>query len=177
MDTIGQKIVEIRKRKGLSQEALSDLARINLRTLQRIEKGETEPLGNTLKSLCNVLEINIEDILDYGKIEDNKFLQFFYLSVLSFIVIPLGNLIVPMVLWITKRDKIIDLNKQGITLFKFQLVWTMLFYSCLIAFGFIVTNHLGHRFTPIAIAGVFILINITYVIIMCFKVNKKKTLK
>lgn len=177
MDTIGQKIVEIRKRKGLSQEALSDLARINLRTLQRIEKGETEPLGNTLKSLCNVLEINIEDILDYGKIEDNKFLQFFYLSVLSFIIIPLGNLIVPLLLWITKRDKIIDLNKQWITLLKFQLVWTLLFYSCLIAFGFIVTNHLGHRFTPIAIAGVFVIINIAYVIIMCFKVNKKKALK
>jgi transcriptional regulator with XRE-family HTH domain len=174
MDTIGQKIVEIRKRKGLSQEVLSDLAKINLRTLQRIEKGETEPLGNTLKNLCNVLEINIEDILDYGKIEDNKFLKFFYLSVLSFIVIPLGNLIVPMLLWITKRDKIIDLNKQGITLLKFQLVWTMLSYSCLIAFGIIVKNHQGHTFTPIVIAGVFVLINIAYVIIMCLKVNKKR---
>jgi transcriptional regulator with XRE-family HTH domain len=173
MDTIGQKIVEIRKRKGLSQEALSDLAKINLRTLQRIEKGETDPLGNTLKSLCNVLEINIEDILDYGKVEHNKFLLFFYLSVLSFIVIPLGNLIVPIVLWIAKRDKIIDLNKQGITLLKFQLIWTLLFYGSIIAFGFIVTNHQGHTYTPLAIEGVFILINISYVIIMCFKVNKK----
>lgn len=173
MDTIGQKIVEIRKRKGLSQEALSDLAKINLRTLQRVEKGETEPLGNTLKSLCNVLEINIEDILDYGRIEDNKFLKFFYLSALSFFVIPLGNLIVPMILWITKRDKIIDLNKRGITLLKIQLIWTMLFYSCFIAFGLIVTNHLKHKFTPLAIAGVFVLINVSYVIIMCLKINKK----
>jgi len=55
MNSIGQKILEIRKRKGLSQEALSDLAKINLRTLQRIEKGETEPQGNTLRNLCNVL--------------------------------------------------------------------------------------------------------------------------
>jgi transcriptional regulator with XRE-family HTH domain len=43
METIGDKILEIRKRKGLTQEELSDLAKINLRTLQRIEKGETGP--------------------------------------------------------------------------------------------------------------------------------------
>ncbi|HLP75158.1 MAG TPA: helix-turn-helix domain-containing protein [Bacteroidales bacterium] len=114
MVTIGQKISEIRKRKGLSQESLSDLAKINLRTLQRIEKGESEPLGNTLKRLCGVLEINIEDILDYGKVEDNKFLLIFYISVMSFLIIPLGNLLVPMILWITKRDKITDLNRKGI---------------------------------------------------------------
>jgi transcriptional regulator with XRE-family HTH domain len=48
METIGAKILEIRKRKGLTQEELSDLAKINLRTLQRIEKGETGLRGNTL---------------------------------------------------------------------------------------------------------------------------------
>jgi len=173
MNSIGQKILEIRKRKGLSQEALSDLAKINLRTLQRIEKGETEPQGNTLRNLCNVLEINIEDILDYGKVIDNKFLQYFYLSVLSFFVIPLGNLIVPMILWVTKRDKIIDLNKLGIALLKVQLVWTIFFYGSLIAFGLIVTNHIGHRFVPLVISGTFILINITYVTIMCYKANRR----
>ena len=70
MNALGIKILEIRKRKGFSQEELSDLAKINLRTLQRIEKGETVPHGNTLKNLCQVLELNIEDILDYGKVED-----------------------------------------------------------------------------------------------------------
>jgi transcriptional regulator with XRE-family HTH domain len=177
METIGQKIVEIRKRKGLSQEALSDRAKINLRTLQRIEKDETEPLGNTLKNICNVLEINIEDILDYGKIEDNKYFLFFYLSVLSFFVIPLGNILVPMILWIIKRDKIIDLNKRGITLLKVQLIWTIVFYGSIITFGIIMTtNHLEHRFlfTPLIIIGFFILINISYVIIMCLKVSRNR---
>jgi len=46
MDTIGYKISEIRKRRGLTQEELSDLSKINLRTLQRIEKDETESRGN-----------------------------------------------------------------------------------------------------------------------------------
>jgi transcriptional regulator with XRE-family HTH domain len=57
MDTIGEKILEIRKRKVLTQEELSSLSNINLRKLQRIEKGETEPLGNTLKSTCKILNI------------------------------------------------------------------------------------------------------------------------
>ena len=72
MESIRAKIVEIRKRKGFTQEELSDLSRINLRTLQRIEKGETEPSSNTIKNLCQTLEINLEDILEFGKTEDHK---------------------------------------------------------------------------------------------------------
>ena len=173
MDTIGQKILEIRKRKGLSQEALSDLAKINLRTLQRIEKGETEPLGNTLKSLCNVLEINVEDILDYGKKEDNQFMLFFHLSVLSFILVPLGNIFIPMILWLTKRDKIADLNKQGITLLKFQIIWTLIFSACFIAFAFMFVQHSEYKSVPLYIAGILILINIIYVIVMIILISKK----
>jgi transcriptional regulator with XRE-family HTH domain len=174
METIGQKISEIRKRKGLSQESLSDLAKINLRTLQRIEKGETEPLGNTLKNLCNVLEINIEDILDYGKVQDNKFLLLFYISVMSFLIIPLGNLLVPMILWMTKRDKIIDLNKKGIFVLKFQLVWTVFFYGSIVSFALVVINHLNHRYTPLLITIGFIIINVIFVTVMSIQTIKNK---
>lgn len=55
METIGAKILEIRNRKGLTQEKLSDLSKINLRTLQRIEKGTTEPRSDTLNSICQVV--------------------------------------------------------------------------------------------------------------------------
>ena len=126
METIGKKILELRKRKGLTQEELSDLAKINLRTLQRIEKGETEPLGNTMKRLCEILEINLEDILDYGKKDDKHFLIFFHLSVLSFLIIPLGNIIIPAILWLTKREKVIDLNERGADLLNFQILVKLL---------------------------------------------------
>jgi transcriptional regulator with XRE-family HTH domain len=174
MESIGQKIFEIRKRKGLSQEALSDLARINLRTLQRIEKGETEPLGNTLQSICKVLDINVEDLLDYGKIEDKNFLAFFYASVMSFLIIPLGNLLVPMILWVIKRNKVIGLNRKGISLFKFQLIWTVFFYTSLISLGLMVTNHSAHRFTPVITVIILILINLIYVVVMNAQTIQKK---
>ncbi len=174
METIGDKILEIRKRKGLTQEELSDLAKINLRTLQRIEKGETVPRGNTMKMLCSVLEINMEDILDYGKTEDNKYIRFFHLSVLTFIFIPLGNIIIPLILWITKRDKIIGLNEQGADLLNFQILWTLLF-SGLMASG--ITHYFDNVMdgtppdldsfpTRFIIAGVLFILNIIYPVIV-----------
>jgi transcriptional regulator with XRE-family HTH domain len=63
METIGSKISKIRKQKGMSQEELSDLSKINLRTLQRIEKDENQPSGNTLRLICETLQINIEEII------------------------------------------------------------------------------------------------------------------
>ena len=59
-NSIGNKILEIRKSKGLTQEELAELAKLNLRTIQRIENNENEPRGNTLHLICDALEINIE---------------------------------------------------------------------------------------------------------------------
>jgi len=175
MDAIGEKILEIRKRKGLTQEELSSLSNINLRTLQRIEKGETEPLGNTLKSICKILDINIEDLIDYGKSEDIRVIQFLYLSVLSFLIIPLGNIIIPLILWIIKRDKIIDLNKRGLMLLRIQIFWTVFFYGSFITFAFLTIQHLGYRFIPLSIAGFLALGNICYSIIMIIFNSKIKS--
>lgn len=180
METIGAKILEIRKRKGLTQEELADMAGINLRTLQRIEKNETEPRGNTLKMLCSILDVNVEDIIDYGKQEDNRYLSFFNLSVLSFVIIPLGNLIIPGILWFTKRDKITGLNNHGADLLNFQIIWTLLTSGSLIgglvfSFDFAngnpspVTSFLYFVFYFIA---AMYLMNIIYSIIVSFLVRK-----
>jgi uncharacterized RDD family membrane protein YckC/DNA-binding XRE family transcriptional regulator len=69
MEIDGKKICEVRKLKGLTQEKLAELANVNLRTIQRIESNSGEPHGNTLNSICDVLGIQIEDIL----IKDAKF--------------------------------------------------------------------------------------------------------
>ncbi len=68
MEIDGKKICEVRKLKGLTQEKLADLANINLRTIQRIENNNCEPHGNTINSICEVLEIKIENII----IRDDK---------------------------------------------------------------------------------------------------------
>ncbi|AXG73673.1 XRE family transcriptional regulator [Flavobacterium arcticum] len=132
MTTIGKKIATIRKQKGLTQEEVAETANINLRTLQRIEKDETEPRGNSLNGICSALGIAIEDILDYGKNEDKSYLIFLHLSILSFCVIPLGNIILPLILWLNKRDKITDVQQQGANIINFQIMYTFITYGVLL---------------------------------------------
>lgn len=62
MKTIGKTIYETRKLKGYSQEELADMAKINLRTIQRIENEENQPRGKTLSLLCEVLQIDQEEL-------------------------------------------------------------------------------------------------------------------
>lgn len=177
METIGHKISEIRKRKGLTQEELSDLSKINLRTLQRIEKNDTDPRGHTLKSLCQILEINIEDLLDYGKSDDLKFIRNFHLSVLTFIIIPFGNIILPMILWLTKRDKIVDLNEQGTDLLNFQILWTMIISVFIISFAFFKIQHSGDYKVFLYLTGFMYVINIVYPIFVFIMIGKGKLRK
>ncbi len=134
MKTLGEKIAEIRKQKGLSQESLAESAGVNLRTVQRIENNETEPRGTTLKLLCSALNVNVEDMFEYGQKEDKSYIRFFHLSVLSFLLIPMGNIIIPSILWQIKKDRIISLNERAINLINFQIIWTAI-YSLLIFTG------------------------------------------
>jgi transcriptional regulator with XRE-family HTH domain len=71
MNSIGDKISETRKSKGLTQDKLAELAQINLRTIQRIENNENDPRGKTLELICKVLDLRIEDLID-SRNEDLK---------------------------------------------------------------------------------------------------------
>jgi transcriptional regulator with XRE-family HTH domain len=67
MNIISKKIIDTRKSKGLTQEELAEMSKINLRTIQRIENEESVPRGKTLSLICNVLEIPLEDLLNIEK--------------------------------------------------------------------------------------------------------------
>ncbi|MEQ8556168.1 MAG: helix-turn-helix transcriptional regulator [Cyclobacteriaceae bacterium] len=49
-------IRKLRIEKDLSQEGLSEHAGLSLRTIQRLENGESEPRGDTLKRLADALD-------------------------------------------------------------------------------------------------------------------------
>jgi len=172
METIGAKILEIRNRKGLTQEKLSDLARINLRTLQRIEKGTTEPRSDTLNAICRVLEVNVEDLLDYGKKDDLEFLKYFHLSVLASLFFPLGSVILPLILWLTKRDKIIGLNEQGLNVLNFQILLSILFYFSFTVWAVLKILHWSHANLFLWVGGVFYVTNVVYPILISRQINK-----
>ncbi len=59
---LGEIVKELRKRKGLSQEALATNSGLSLRTVQRVEKQETTPTGETLRRICETLGTTPEEL-------------------------------------------------------------------------------------------------------------------
>ncbi|RBW60324.1 hypothetical protein DS884_04635 [Tenacibaculum sp. E3R01] len=83
MTKIGKRIKETRIKKGLSQETLAEYAKINLRTVQRIENNETTPRDKTLKLILNALDI---EIIKQEKNVFNKDLIIFSFLTLTIII-------------------------------------------------------------------------------------------
>jgi transcriptional regulator with XRE-family HTH domain len=175
MNEIGKKIKEVRKRKGLSQEELAESAKVNLRTIQRIENNESEPRGKTLNLICDVLDINVEDILDYGKHTDKNYLILFHLSVIAFLAIPVGNILLPLILWTNKKDKIIGLKEVGANLLNFQIIWSVLTYLSITSFVIFKVMHFGYYPILFYLSIGLYCLNIVLPVIFAIKMSKGKT--
>ncbi len=134
METIGIKIAKLRKQKAFSQEELTELSKVNVRTIQRIENNETTPRGATLKLICDALGVTPDEIINFEKSEDNTYLIWLHLSVMLGSVLPLGNIILPIILWLTNKNKIAHLDEQGKNILNFQIIYSAI-ASLLIFFG------------------------------------------
>src|SRR5882757_3452434 len=98
--TLAQKVKELRMSAGSSQEELAEKTQLSLRTIQRIENGETQPRGDSLKRLALALGVDTEELTAgpsdqrdqpgrQGEQEDNRgFLIVLNLSALAFLVFP-----------------------------------------------------------------------------------------
>lgn len=62
---LSQRVRELRKNKGLSQEELAETAGLSLRTIQRVENRETEPTGDTLKRIATALDSTPAELLNW----------------------------------------------------------------------------------------------------------------
>ena len=61
--TVGEVILDYRKKKGISQEVLSGLADIGRTHLSAIERGERKPTLETLYRICNALDVKMSDVV------------------------------------------------------------------------------------------------------------------
>jgi len=67
---IGARIKEIRNKKGLTQEQLSEKMEINPKYLSSIERGNENPTLNTLIKLSESLEVDLSAVFSFIQIED-----------------------------------------------------------------------------------------------------------
>jgi len=90
MKNISKTLIQKRKIKGLTQEQLAEMAGVNLRTIQRIESNEGSPRGNTLKMICDALEISVEEFVgDKNKNSTwgNQILDLFFLILFNLLLV------------------------------------------------------------------------------------------
>ena len=171
-------------RKGYSQEHLADSAGISLRTLQRIEGGQTEPRGHTLIALAQVLDVAIEDLMDFTKEENSGTLHAINLSALAYWVFPLGNILLPLIIWIINKDKVKGANRFGKRQMLIQVGWTALIFLSVVIFLFGTLFYrpngeiLGPVLLPlpVIVTALVYLLNTVYILFVSMMISKNRQL-
>lgn len=153
------------------------MAGINLRTLQRIEKSETSPRGNTLQMLCRALDVPVEELVDYGKEEDREFLGWFQLSPVAGLFIPAGQILLPLILWLTKRDKVKGLDRQGANLINFQIWLTGCLYFLMITSILLNFSLVSMKWSMFIYFAGIIFFCIIYPVVTCLKIRRGEEIK
>ncbi|TYP73551.1 serine hydrolase [Aquimarina intermedia] len=119
-----------RQLKGLSQEELSHRTNVAVRTIQRIEKAEVNPHLNTVKLLAVALEVEVSDLLPLDNPKEEtikkKWLLLLHAIPLLGIFIPLCNVLLPLFIWIHKREDNPIYDKHGVKVINFQITVLLL---------------------------------------------------
>lgn len=72
---VGQRIKELRRSKGLSQEKLAELAETSPNYLSRMERGTENPTLDMFIKLSNALEVEMWEMFDFGHVAERKALK------------------------------------------------------------------------------------------------------
>ncbi|RLD29433.1 MAG: DNA-binding protein [Bacteroidetes bacterium] len=173
------RLKELRNQKGKSQEVLADESGLSLRTIQRIENGDTNPTGDSLKRLSNALNVNPDELIDWVIKEDKRYLIFLNLSALTFLFFPMLGILVPFILWTSRKDKIKNIKKLGRDVINFEITWTiLLFFIPFLLFllskiGLLESLTLSIVFT---VTGFMYFINLIYVLLNTLRISNEKDL-
>lgn len=182
-------IKELRQRKGLSQEELAEKSGLNLRTVQRIENGETEPRGDSLKRIAAALDITPNELIDWAVREDSQALKNLNLSALAFIVIGVLGVLLPFIVWNGKKGTVKGLDRTAKEVINFQITWNVLLFV-LIAIGAFVLNrsiHLVGDVSPTIVASwtktlllgvsTLYLYNFIFILVNQMRINKGRKVR
>ena len=179
------KLKNIRESQNLTQEELSEKSGISVRTIQRIEAGQ-EPKGYTLRVLAQTLEISEKELQNTSseteveqsiahqpnneKTEEIDFskVKFINLSSLPFVVLPVLNIVFPVILMYVLKMKY-PIIKQIISV---QILWTII---APIVFMIGIFLKLGRQFT-LALIVVIILSNLFIIIRNAMEIDSSKKL-
>ncbi|PQJ78606.1 hypothetical protein BTO18_05125 [Polaribacter porphyrae] len=141
-------IKNIREKSGFTQAALAKKTGLSLRTIQRLEATNKEPKGHSLKVLSEAF--NMKPVFLQNQFISNQStkeseittIKFINLSILTFLGIPFGNIIFPIILW-RKHHKSEFVNEIGKRVVNFQIIW-----SIILCFSLCVSPFISRKFFP-----------------------------
>ncbi|MGE9311984.1 helix-turn-helix domain-containing protein [Niabella sp. CJ426] len=146
---LSKKIVLARKKQGLTQEELASLAQVTVRTIQRIESGESIPRSFTIKALARALETNFEELTNETQNEggenqpelprissdpenEKHFLQTLCLSCFSYLVIPFVHFLIPIYLLKKHNHSHQETLVMGRTIIRQQIYWIITLHALML---------------------------------------------
>lgn len=143
--SIQENLVYQRKLKGFTQDQLSEKTTVGVRTIQRIEKGEVQPHLQTVKLLAVGLEIEINELIPIDNPREEVIQRKWMLLIHSIpffgLIIPFGNVLFPIFLWIHKANDHKTYDAHGRAVINFQSsIMLYLIISLLLFFPFPGTN-------------------------------------
>ena len=135
--SIAKNLVYQRKSKGYTQEELSEKTQVTVRTIQRIEKGDVNPHLQTIKLLATALELEVEDLLPLENPKEEaiqkKWLLLLHSTPFLGFIIPLANILIPLFLWIHKREDNTVYDAHGRKIINFQISMSLLYILSFVA--------------------------------------------
>ena len=127
---IGSKIKRLRIERGYTQQELSDLSKLSIRTIQRIENNEGDSSSHTIKSICEVLEVDFEN-LNNDKMKEsieqsNLWIVLLHLSGILLMIFP------PIIIYYLFKDKNELIEQYGKDVINFQVSVFIIYIICVV---------------------------------------------
>lgn len=136
--TLGKNLKYQRTLKGISQEQLSELSTVGIRTIQRVEKEEVMPHLQTIKLLAKGLEIELEDLMivenPNEEVIQRKWILSLHASPFFGLIIPFASVLFPLFLWIHKANDNTIYDKHGRAIINFHCSILLYFIISLLLF-------------------------------------------
>ena len=158
--TLNKKIIAERKKNGLTQEELADLVKVNARTIQRIESGESVPRKFTLKAIAAAFHISLEELMTeppppgnesiinppasgFDKEEATHFLSLFCISCFSYLLLPYIHFLIPAYLLKKRKEQNPEVLRFARQVIRTQVYWVI---AMMLVFLFILLLNFIFRF-------------------------------
>ncbi|WP_459211936.1 helix-turn-helix domain-containing protein [Aquimarina rhabdastrellae] len=168
------KIIFYREKFNLTQQELAEKAGVSVRTIQRIEAG-AKLKGHTLSVIAKALNVSIDELVESKNEKELniKLIKLINLSSLPFVVIPLANILIPLLLIHIKKEKNV-LTKQIVSV---QIMWTIIASILFILSPFASRIFSSGIKLTLPVLMISVLVNIVIILINTRALDKNKKMR